>query len=108
MISAFGVTHTISKGVPRKIRLLLPKPSDSMADRMKVNYAQKRVKANMIGRDVRNMTNTLKGAPDDLQRESLPRYIESAKAQGARAKAVARASTTSVNNINRRRKRVLP
>lgn len=108
MESAFGVTHSISKGVPRKLKLLLPKSTDTLADRMKVNYAQKRIKANVIGRDIRNMTNTLKGAPDELQRESLPRYIASAKTQGARAKAVARASTTSVNNINRRRKRVLP
>lgn len=109
MESAFGVDHgVVSKGIPRKLKLLLPKPTDTLADRMKVNYSQRRLKAHVIGSDVRNMTNTLKGAPDDLQREALPRYIADAKRAGKHHKEVATASATSVANINQRRKRVLP
>lgn len=115
MTSAFGIDHgyiskSYKKMAPKLARAgnFTAKDTDDIGQRMKVNYSQWRMKSGVRGRDVRNMKRTLaSGRADDLQRMTLPEWIEDSKTSGKKLKEASRIATSGYS-AQARRKRVLP
>jgi hypothetical protein len=101
MISAFGVEHTVSKSytkLARKLPFGLPKATDTMSDRLRVNYGQWRHGAT---EDSKVIGEVARGGGPKWAKD--PMTVASMKRTGARRKRRAQSQVTAIGNINRRR-----
>ena len=89
MRSAFGVEHTISKGVPKGLAAVAAKDYGRvMKPNKKILYAQERMKAHKEGRFAASIARP----PKQFQNQGLPQHhlLDSARSSGGRARAQSR------------------